>query len=464
MFIGRAGLGLACALFALAGVAAAVNPFADHNGAVPPAAEYAGPLFKLSYKYPEALGAPAMPWRAALGNGPITKQTAAAYTRALKDAIGKDMRVLLTDYPRWNAGKRGWYNDPWLGAEREPIHGMLLGVASVDNALFPKSGLSKPFTTYVVTYYNSTAAQTIGRIWGKTGQSPAVDAASTQYAEGSVTVKLAFTTAGPGVWPAMDGALAWPMYVAENATTGHFDKPAVQHAYLMQLDIVVKDSQAAPDTGWVFTTLVYDRNVRAGSQGVWDQMVPLGAQWGNDPQVNSAIAPTASLQQTWVNPAAPLYATETLGWGGRLSGPNDHGVNDISFVDNGSRQLARNARNSSCLSCHGASQWNVNDPAAGMASFMMPLAPPTNGTSPRAGQPYLNSPAPGSTEWLRWFQNRQGNVPMDAGSVAGDFDLALTFRVLPAWYQAMTGKAHALTAMDAGGKPKRRDSAGKVRE
>jgi hypothetical protein len=80
------------------------------------------------------------------------------------------------------------------------------------------------------------------------------------------------------------------------------------------------------------------------------------------------------------------------------------------------------------------------------------------------GQPYLNSPAPGSTEWLRWFQNRQGNVPMDAGSVAGDFDLALTFRVLPAWYQAMTGKAHAVSAMDAGGKPIRRDSAGKVRE
>ena len=53
---------------------------------------------------------------------------------------------------------------------------------------------------------------------------------------------------------------------------------------------------------------------------------------------------------------------------------------------------------------------------------------------------------------------------MDVGSVAGDFDLALTFRVLPAWYQAMTGKAHALTSMDAGGKSIVRDKAGKVRE
>ncbi|HEX9171023.1 MAG TPA: hypothetical protein VF861_00010 [Telluria sp.] len=464
MFIMRAGLGLAGALFALGGLAATVNPFADHQAAVPPAAEYAGPLFKLSYKYPDAQRVPAMPWRAALGNGPITRQNAAAYAQALKNAVGKDMRVLLTDYARWNADKRGWYNDPWLGEQREPIHGMLLGVASVDNALFPKSGLSKPFTTYVLTYYNSTAAQTIGRIWGKTAQNPVVDAASTQYAEGSVTVKLAFTTAGPGVWPAMDGALAWPLYIAENATTGQFDKPAVQHAYLMQLDIVVKDSQAAPQTGWVFTTLVYDRSVRAGAQGVWDQMVPLGAQWGNDPQVNSALAPAATLQETWVNPAAPLYATETLGWGGRLSGPNDHGVNDISFVDNGSRRLERRARNSSCLSCHGASQWNVGQPASGMASFIMPLAAPANGGSARAGQPYLNSPVPGSGEWLRWFQNRQGNVPMDAGSVAGDYDLALSFRVLPAWYQAMTGQAHALTSVDARGKPVLRDKAGKVRE
>jgi hypothetical protein len=463
MFIERACLGVAGALFALTSIAATVNPFADHNGMIPPASEYAGPLFKLSYQYPEAPGTPAMPWRAAIGNGPITTRNAAAYVQALKDAVGKDMRVLLSDYGNWNAGQRGWYNDPWLGTEREAIHGMLVGMASVDNALFPRSGLSKPFTTYVLTYYNRTAARTLGRIWGKTAMSPVVDAVSTQYAEGSVTVKLAFTTADPGVWPAMDGALAWPVFIAENATTGHFDKPAVQHAYLMQLDIVVKDSQAAPDTGWVFATLVFDRGVRAGRQGVWDQMVPLGAQWGNDPQVNSAAAPGASLEESWVNAAAPLYATETLGWGGRLSGPNDHAVNDISFVDNGSRRLARGASNSSCLSCHGTSQWSLRDPATGMASFLMPLAAPASGASPRSGQPYLNSPAPGSSEWLRWFQNRQGNVAMDAGSVAGDYDLALTFRVLPAWYKATTGKAHALAPMDASGKAVKRDYAGKAR-
>jgi hypothetical protein len=83
-----------------------------------------------------------------------------------------------------------------------------------------------------------------------------------------------------------------------------------------------------------------------------------------------------------------------------------------------------------------------------MASFLMPFAAPTGGR----GSPYLNSPAPGSSDWLRWFQNRRGNVPMDEGSVAGDFDLALTFRVLPAWFEATNGLVHPLRTLDASGK------------
>ncbi len=452
MLIRHACLCLAGTLLTLSALAGAVNPYADHNGKLPAAGEYNGPLFRLSYNYPSGLPAPYMGWRTAIGNGAITTANAAAYVRALKDAVARDMHTLLADYEDWNAARRGWYNDPWLGAQREAIHGMLVGIDKVDNSLFPKSGLTKPFTTYVITYYNRTAAQTIGKIWGRDPNAPVLTGGATQYAEGSITVKLAFTTADGATWPAMEGALAWPMMMTANATTGHFDRPTLEKGYLMQVDIVVKDSQSAPQTGWVFATLVYDRDTRPGSQGIWDQMVPLGAQWGNDPQVNSAATPGAPLQETWVNPQAPLYATETLGWGGRLSGPNDHALNDISVAGEGGRVLTRNAANSSCLSCHGASQWNVAKPGQGMASFMMPLVPPAPGAAPNAGAPYMNSPAPGSSEWLRWFQNRLGDLPMDAGSIAGDYDLALTFRVLPAWHEAMTGKAHALRKLDAAGK------------
>jgi len=449
-------VGVLLALPASAGVNPA-DPYLDHNGRVPARSEYAGPLFKLSHDYPAGLPAPHMPWRTAIGGGLINTGNAAAYTQALRDSIARDMVALLLDEGDWDAGRRGWYNDPWLGAQREAVHGMLVGLERVDDGLFPRSGLTKPFTTYVITYYNRTAAQTLGAIW-RDPQAPQLGGGATQYAEGSITVKLAFTTASAAEWPAMRGALSWPMMMTANATTGQFDRPTLGRAQLMQVDIVVKDTQSAPQTGWVFATLVYDRNTRPGSRGVWDQMVPLGAQWGNDPRVDSAANPSAPLFESWINPAAPLYARETLGWGGRLSGPNDHGVNDISVADVakvGQRVLLRRAGNSSCLSCHGASQWNAANPAKGMASFMMPLVPPE--ADPGAGAPYLNSPAPGSAQWLRWFQNRAGDVPMDTGSVAGDYDLALTFRVLPAWHEAKSGKKHALQKLDAGGVPVQRE-------
>ncbi|KQQ91727.1 hypothetical protein [Massilia sp. Leaf139] len=435
---------------AVVAATSAPDPYLDHNGSLPARADYAGPLFKLSHDYPAGVPAPLMPWRTAIGNQPISTATAAAYTQALKDYVARDMVALLANDGEWNAGRAGWYNDPWLGTQREAIKGLLVGNERIDDSLFPKSGLAKPFTTYVITYYNRTAGQTLGAIW-RDPHAPRLDNGATQYAEGAVTVKLAFTTAGPAEWPAMRGALAWPMMLTANATTGQFDRASFGKGYLMQVDIVVKDTQSAPQTGWVFTSLVYDRATRPGSRGVWDQMVPLGAQWGNDPRVDSAAQPNAPLQESWVNPHAPPYALETLGWGGRLSGPNDHGVNDISVVSAGKRSLLRRAPNSSCLSCHGASQWNPANPKKGMASFLMPLAPPEPDGAPNAGSPYLNSPAPGSAGWLRWFQNRAGTEPMDAGSIPGDYDLALTFRVLPAWFEAMSGKKHALQKMDAGG-------------
>ena len=167
MLIRHACLCLAGTLLTLSALAGAVNPYADHNGKLPAPGEYNGPLFRLSYNYPSGLSAPHMGWRTAIGNGPITTANAPAYVQALKDAVARDMHTLLVDYEEWNAARRGWYNDPWLGAQREAIHGMLVGIEKVDNSLFPKSGLTKPFTTYVITYYNRTAAQSIGRIWGR---------------------------------------------------------------------------------------------------------------------------------------------------------------------------------------------------------------------------------------------------------------------------------------------------------
>lgn len=442
---------IAGSALALNAAAATITPFADNNGAIPPASEYKGPLFKLSHQYPANVPTPPMPWRAAIHNGHITTQNAGAYAQALKDAVGKDMMVLLQDYAHWDAAQRGWYNEPWLGAKREAIHGMYVGGSSLDTSLFAASGLTKPITTYVLTYYDKTAAQTLKNVWGTTAMTPAVTPKTTQFPEGSLIIKAAFITADPTVWPVMTGSLVWPAYITTNATTGEFAKPRVVSTYLMQFDIIVKDSASAPDTGWVFSTLVYDRNVKPGANGVWDQMVVLGAQWGNDPLVNSTKDPQKQLTQNWNNPAAPAYGGATFGWGERLSGPNDGAMNDISFEVDGNRQYVKNAKDSSCMSCHSTAQWDVKNPKIGMQSFLLPLNTHLPSDS-STGSPYLNSPAPGSPDWQRWFQNRKGDVPMNAGSVAADFDMVLTFKSLPLWYAATSKTPQLLNAIDRTGK------------
>jgi hypothetical protein len=160
-------------------------------------------------------------------------------------------------------------------------------------------------------------------------------------------------------------------------------------------------------------------------------MVPLGAMWGNDPDVNSAINPSAPLRETWINPKAPKYSTQTLGWGGRLSGPNDGAQNTI-VVDG---KTIPNAADSSCMSCHGPSEWNVA--AHKQESFLLPSYP-----NPNLGPPFkpcgqdICSPAPGSPDWMRWFQNRPGTVPQDVGSVALDYDEVFAFKALKIWWAA----------------------------
>ena len=449
MTLKRAAVFLGCSFFALNAFAVVVNPFADNNGQIPPQSEYSGPLFKLNHQYPATAPVPKMPWRKAINNGVITTQNAGAYAQALKDAVSKDMRVLIEDYAHWNATKANWYNEPWLGAEREAIHGMYVGNGLLDQSLFKDSGLTKPITTYVLTYYDKTAAQTLQKIWKKTAMNPVVTPKTTQFPEGSLIVKAAFVTADPTVWPVMEGSQVWPLYITTDATTGGSTTPKVVNTYFMQFDIIVKDTKSAPKTGWVFSTLVYDKN--APGKSVWDKMVPLGAQWGNDPQANSTTDPSAPLVENWMNPAAPAYGSETLGWGGRLSGPNDGAMNDIAYTVNGEQKLVKNAQNSSCMSCHSTAQWDTKNPSVGMKSFLLPATsnPPTT-TGP--DQNYIVSPAPGSKEWLRWFQNRKGNVPMNAGSVAGDFDMVLTFKTLPVWYAATSG--NKLKAVDRKGKPR----------
>lgn len=420
------------------------TPFQNNDGAVPSKTVYQGPLFALNHAWPTQPLPPLKdaPWQKAINNGPITVENAHLYADALKAAVTENGRHLIMNYDTWDAASAHWYNEPWLGSEREAIHGTY-AAGAFGPAIFPNTGLRAPFTTQVLTYYDERAAYSLDHLWGMSAYKPTLETQNAQFEEGAIVVKAAvFTSADPkqelNWWDAMNGAQIWQLFIG----VGSGDPaPQVWPGYVAQFDIVVKDSQSSPKTGWVFMTLVYDASAPGD---IWDKMVPLGVQWGNDPQATKDGMP---LQENWINPKAPLYSTETLGWGGRLSGPNDGARNDIAV--NGA--VMNNAPDSGCLSCHSTAQWNVKQHK--MVSFLLPsfatAKPPgfelcgDNGKPDPSGN-YICSPAPGSTHWLKWFQNRLGTEPMDKGSFATDFDEVFSFKSLPLWWAAVGPKTQTL--------------------
>ncbi len=416
------------------------NPFLANNGLIPPAAQYQGPMFTLSHAWPSQPPPPMAnpPWLKAIGGGRITVQNAAAYVEALKQYVSPNARALLLDYKDWDASKARWYNEPWLGSIRESIHGTY-AAGQFGPSIFPGTGLLTTFDTHVLTYYDERAAYTLHKVWGDTATNPTTTTDSFQFPEGSVVVKAAvFVSDNPAVqqdwWPATKGAAAWPIYTAiPEQSPG---KPEVLTSYVMQFDIIVKDSIAAPQTGWVFATLVYDANATGDA---WDKMVPLGAMWGNDPGVDPDKHPEENLRENWINPAAPIYSTQTLGWGGRLSGPNDGATNDIEVAG----RVLTNHRDSSCMSCHGPAEWQPTlhrQVSFLLPSYANPLPGPPFKPCPVGDPngPYICSPAPGSPDWWRWFQSRPGTEPQDpsSGSVATDYDMVFAFKTLPMWWKA----------------------------
>lgn len=413
-------------------------PFQTNNGQMPPPSQYPGPFFALNHAWPQKPLPPLKnpPWQVAIKGQTINTQNAQAYANALRDYVSQNAKTLITNFSNWNASKAGWYNEPWLGSLRESIHGTY-PAGEFGPGIFPGTGLRATFTTHVLTYYDERAAYSLFKLWGQSAMQPDIQPQNSQFEEGAVIVKAAaFASADPSQrlnwWDAMNGAQVWPLYISP--TSDGKTPVQVWPSYVAQFDIIVKDSKSSPKTGWVFTTLVYDSSVKGD---VWDKMIPLGAQWGNDPQ---ATQPGQALVENWINPKAPKYATQTLGWGGRLSGPNDGARNDIAV--NG--QVQKNAPDSSCMSCHSTAQWNVTDHK--MDSFLLPSfatkAPPGFELCGNDGKPSPNgnnicSPEQASAAWMKWYQNRLGTQPMDPGSVAMDFDEVFSFKSLPMWWAAV---------------------------
>lgn len=405
------------------------DPLASNNAVYPPASEWTSVFRTANYAYPAAT----VPrWKPGAGQGALTTANAAGYMAAVKQFLAADMSGLVNDPLKWTPTKAGWYDMPWLAqgskladgrtdpnSGREALMGSFTGQI-LEPATFPSLPPAVKFQNHAVIYYNDVAASMLGRLWKDLYQP---DLSDPQFPPGSIAVKVEAVTLTPAQWPAVVGSTLYWVYrptvaVIENPGIT-YKTPKVVPVYFSQLAVAIKDPVASPQTGWVYLGFAYD--AKAPGATVWDKAVAVGAMWGNDPQfanTPSGQNPNGPLFQTWVNPQAPAFARDTLGFGGRLAGPMDVATRHNVLTPSGKRYPSLPA--SSCLSCHSSAQF----------PFTENLYPSPNKIFPEDGQPFLLYD-PGSPEWARWFQNRPGTQPLSGplrkGIVALDYDLLLTF-------------------------------------
>src|SRR5690606_20565273 len=195
------------------------------------------------------------PWQQALKGQPLSAKNALDYVEGIKSYVSPAIEKYLYDREHFNADSAGFYQEPWTGSIREAILGAYVGSGFGPGTF---SSLDSNMTTYVLTFYDQRAAHTLYNLWGTTGEQINLANNAGQFQQGSVIVKFAFTTANYPQWDVMQGALTFPIYDTGTAYTDPVYK--VRTVSFFQFDMIVKDTINAPTTGWVFSTLVYDKD------------------------------------------------------------------------------------------------------------------------------------------------------------------------------------------------------------
>lgn len=421
------------------------DPFASNNTLYP--SDWSQPFRTSHYDYPLHPVAPK--WPSARPAGALSKDTAPAYVAAVKKMLEKDLKGLLNDPLHWSPQQAGWYDMPWGGqgatmsngkidpsTGREALLGSYTGqiLQSISYPVNQRPSVPS-FQNHSVVYYNDVAAHQLGKIW-KNPLRPVLDAA--QFPEGSIVVKVEGVSLLEDQWPSKNGPP-----VLQGSSLSYIYRPSVASMQkepdptqrvpvitplrFLQMAVRIKDSRASPKTGWVFIAFAYDSRSKAAT--VWDRALPVGAMWGNDPQLShfpDGLGPNGVLQETWVSKDLPDFVTYGLGWGGRLAGPLDVGIRHNVVTVSGRRPaIGSPFPASSCVSCHSSSQY----------PFVANLYPSPNKVFPEDGGQFLLFD-PGSKQWAQWFRNRSGQQAMSSrgrdGIVATDYDMMLTFALMTA--------------------------------
>lgn len=361
-------------------------------GYQPPSSEYSGPLFQLSQSYPtQAPPESALPafFKELPENMSNNFEDWRAYMSAVKNYCLEGNTEV--DWAGQNNKVRTWYHMPWqhygpLG--REGIHGLTKEAQIQKQQLAPTQ--TSTGQTYAVGIYNDIGAYTIGQVW-KDPQNPNPEFTSkpNSFANGTVVCKALFADIELNQVPFLQNPLLWQGYITTDFTS---NDRAVKNVALIQMDIAVRDTRIK-DTGWIFGTFQYNGAI-TGKAG-WDNLVPVGIMWGNDPEQTGNDYTNKTPTETKINPNLKETAINAnikelppthLGWNGRLNGPVDNPV-------------------SSCMSCHATSEYP-------QLALMNPSF-------------QANPPAVGSPEWMRWFQNIPAGQPFTPGTQSTDYSLQL---------------------------------------
>ncbi len=345
--------------------------FAFRNNADSIPSGWTGPTFKLSHSYPKQQPKCEAPWlkRQVDFNNQNSKWSDwEGYVKDIMKYAFEQQDGNLPDNIGWNTqvnGQTRWYHIPWMAYDphggREFVHGLTneLSTALTTFLNNPASGRAsgkatlagtKPvngaiplFETWSVGMYNPCGAYAIGQAFPETG-APATykDSKTGQllakglpFPEGTVVIKILNSTADPNLVPYLKSSTSWqanghlklakvPTQSSDYAT---YDR-AITTVHLVQIDLAVVDSRSP--TRWVYSTLGYDD--KSSGKTVLDRMVPLGVQWGSDPQSYPGV-PQAQSKPVWQSVLAPINIPEHYGCNKRLAGVLDNPA-------------------SSCVSCH----------------------------------------------------------------------------------------------------------------
>src|SRR5262245_60341947 len=284
-----------------------------------PPSGWSGRTFQLRRDYPTARPAPGtLPWKGIDYTTDPEKYVSAVLQYCLDGNTDPS-----TDWQQHlKTSGRIWYHAPWLHAHewkgREFINGLTQERIAEAGDLHQKQ--TTRVQNWAVSMYNPLGGYVFGQVWN--APSPP-DISNVKFDDGTVAVKLLFTTATVGQVPFLTGAKEWDAHIgAWNAARGLYQRTnppcvaalsqgtppdqatEVQKVRLLQFDVAVRDERPGAPTGWVFGTFIYNGNGAGATP--YDKLVPVGLMWGNDPGVTEAGVQmgTQTIQQSWINPSA----------------------------------------------------------------------------------------------------------------------------------------------------------------